>query len=109
MNSKLRDEHIDLLFKAVLTLESVDECYDFFEDLCTIKELKALAQRLVVAKMLTEKKVYSDIVNETGVSTATISRVNRSLYYGNDGYRIIFERLKANKELPDIDAEASEE
>lgn len=109
MNSKLRDEHIDLLFKAILTLESVDECYDFFEDLCTIKELKALAQRLVVAKMLTEKKVYSDIVNETGVSTATISRVNRSLYYGNDGYRIIFERLKANNELPDIDAEASEE
>lgn len=109
MNSKLRDEHIDLLFKAILTLDSVDECYDFFEDLCTIKELKALAQRLVVAKMLTEKKVYSDIVAETGVSTATISRVNRSLYYGNDGYKKIFERLKANNELPDIDTEASEE
>lgn len=109
MNSKLRDEHIDLLFKAILTLESVDECYEFFEDLCTIKEIKALAQRLVVAKMLTEKKVYSDIVAETGVSTATISRVNRSLYYGNDGYKIIFERLEAGDNSKDFDAEASEE
>ena len=71
MNSKIRDENVDFLFEAILTLKSVDECYEFFEDLCTIKEIKAMAQRLVVAKMLTEKCVYSDIVAKTGVSTAT--------------------------------------
>lgn len=91
---KLRDDGMDCLFKAVLTLENIDECYDFFEDICTVKELKSIAQRFVVAKMLTEKRVYSDIVAETGASTATISRVNRSLSYGNDGYQMVFERMK---------------
>lgn len=94
MNPKLKDLNVDYLFKAILTLETVEECYAFFDDLCTISELKALSQRLQVARMLSEQKVYSDIVAETGASTATISRVNRSLNYGSDGYRIVFERLK---------------
>lgn len=94
MNRRLQDENLDFLFKAVLSLENIDECYDFFEDLCTVQELKAISQRLVVAKMLSEKCVYTDIVNETGASTATISRVNRSLQYGCDGYDRIFERIR---------------
>lgn len=98
MNSKLQNENIDFLFKAILELQSLEECYDFFEDLCTIQELKAISQRLVVAKMLSEKSVYTDIVNATGASTATISRVNRSLQYGSDGYDIIFERIRQKEE-----------
>lgn len=94
MNSKLKDPNIDFLFKAILELQTMDECYDFFEDLCTITELKSISQRIVVAHMLSEKRVYSDIVKETGASTAAISRVNRSLNYGNDGYERVFERLK---------------
>ena len=94
MNSKLKDKNLDDLFKAVLCLETVEECYDFFEDLCTVLELKALSQRLQVAKMLNNRHVYSDIVSETGASTATISRVNRSINYGSDGYAIIFDRMK---------------
>ena len=74
-------------------LETREDGYDFFEDLCTVQELKTLSQRLVVAKMLSDKAVYTDIVNETGASTATISRVNRSLQYGSDGYDKIFERI----------------
>ncbi|MGN0544190.1 MAG: YerC/YecD family TrpR-related protein [Acutalibacteraceae bacterium] len=95
MNDKLKDSNIDFLFKAVLALETPEECYAFFEDLCTVTELKALSQRIVVAKMLSEKQVYSEIVNKTGASTATISRVNRSLNYGCDGYEKIFERIDA--------------
>ncbi len=94
MNDKIVNSNIDFLFKAILALETREECYDFFEDLCTVQELKTLAQRLVVAKKLSEKAVYTDIVNETGASTATISRVNRSLQYGCDGYDKIFERIK---------------
>ncbi len=94
MNSKLENKNIDFLFKAILALETREECYNFFEDLCTVQELKTIAQRLVVAKMLSDKCVYTDIVNETGASTATISRVNRSLQYGCDGYDVIFERIK---------------
>ena len=94
MNSKIKDNSVDFLFKSILTLETMQECYDFFEDLCTVPEIKAMAQRLTVAKMLDEKRVYSDIVNETGASTATISRVNRSLQYGCDGYRKAFERVE---------------
>lgn len=98
LNGKLKDSNVDFLFKAILALESVEECYDFFEDLCTVTELKALSQRIVVAKMLSEKQVYSEIVNKTGASTATISRVNRSLNYGCDGYEKIFGRIdKAEK------------
>ena len=91
MNGKLKDSNVDFLFKAVLALENIDECYDFFEDLCTVTELKALSQRIVVAKMLSDKQVYSEIVSKT----ATISRVNRSLNYGCDGYEKIFERIDA--------------
>ena len=94
MNSKLKDSGVDMLFDAILTLKTPEECYAFFEDLCTVPELKAMSQRFVVATMLHDKRVYSDIVNATGASTATISRVNRSLIYGCDGYEMVFERLK---------------
>lgn len=94
MNSKIQDEHTDFLFKAILSLKTVEECYCFFEDLCTVQELKAISQRLVVAKMLSEKRVYSDIVKQTGASTATISRVNRSLTYGSDGYAMVFKNME---------------
>ena len=94
MNSKIKDKNTDGLFEAILSLETIDECYKFFEDLCTVLEIKSLAQRLQVAKMLSEHHVYNDIVSETGASTATISRVNRSLQGGNDGYSIVFDRLK---------------
>ncbi len=82
------------LFRAILTLETVEECADFFGDLCTVQELRAMSQRYQVAVMLKQKKVYSDIVKTTGASTATISRVNRSLAYGNDGYDMVLARLK---------------
>lgn len=94
MESKIRDLNVEFLFQAVLKLESMEECYKFFGDLCTINELRSISQRLVVAKMLDDRKVYSDIVAQTGASTATISRVNRSLNYGSDGYRIVFDRLE---------------
>ena len=103
MNNKLKDENVDFLFKAVLALENTEECYDFFEDLCTVQELKTLSQRIVVAKMLSEKCVYTDIVNKTGASTATISRVNRSLQYGCDGYDKIFERIDGKDEKGEDD------
>ncbi len=93
----LKNEMNDRFFEAVLTLKSVDECYKFFEDVCTIKEIKAFAQRLEVAKMLKAKRLYSDIVAETGASTATISRVNRSLSYGSDGYNIVLRRLEEQR------------
>ncbi|MCI9642527.1 MAG: TrpR-like protein, YerC/YecD [Eubacterium sp.] len=99
MPLKREDKNLEFLFKAILQLEDIDECYDFFEDLCTVQELRSLSQRIVVAKMLSEKSVYTDIVNETGASTATISRVNRSLQYGCDGYDKIFERLKASEDV----------
>ncbi len=94
MNSKIKDDHTDHLFEAILTLKNVEECYNFFEDLCTMQELKAMSQRYEVAKMLSEKQVYSEIVKKTGASTATISRVNRSLIYGSDGYDMVFKRLE---------------
>ncbi len=98
MNPKLKDPSVEFLFKAILSLETMEECYNFFEDLCTVAELKAMSQRLTVAKMLSEKKVYSEIVNETGASTATISRVNRSLNYGCDGYEFVFQRISKKDE-----------
>lgn len=85
---------VDELFDAVLSLQSKEECYSFFEDLCTINELLSLSQRYEVASMLRDKKTYLEIAEKTGASTATISRVNRSLNYGNDGYELVFERLK---------------
>ncbi len=98
MEKKLKDKNTDLFFDAILHLETIDECYDFFEDLCTVNELKSISQRIVVAKMLREKKVYSEIVDETGASTATVSRVNRSLQYGCGGYDLIFDRMNGEKE-----------
>lgn len=97
MNAKLKDKAMDNLFEAILCLRNKEECYDFFEDICTVLELKSISQRFQVAKMLNEHHVYSEIVEATGASTATISRVNRSLNYGSDGYRIVFERMKENK------------
>ncbi len=94
MNSKIKDELTDRLFEAILLLRNEEECYNFFEDICTISELKALAQRLEVAKMLKLGKTYTEISEFTGASTATISRVNRSLNYGADGYKMILERLE---------------
>lgn len=89
----IKNEMLDHLFQAVLTLNNVEECYKFFEDICTYKELEAFAQRLEVAKMLRDKQVYTDIVAQTGASTATISRVNRALKYGEGGYAIALDRL----------------
>lgn len=92
--NKLKCESVDDFFDAVLTLKNREECYKFFSDVCTAKEVKAIAQRFTVAKMLRDKKVYTEIVAKTGASTATISRVNRSLEESNNGYDIVFERLE---------------
>ena len=97
MNSKLKDAGMDELFRGILALDSLEECYNFFEDLCTINELRAMEQRFEVARMLDRGQIYSDIVRETGASTATISRVNRSLNYGNDGYDMVFSRIQEQK------------
>ena len=93
MNDKLKSERLDHLFKAVLCLENIEECYDFFDDLCTVSEIKAMGQRFHVASMLKKGCQYSEIVAETGASTATISRVNRCLTYGADGYVTALKRL----------------
>ena len=87
MNRKLKDEDMDILFRGILKLQTVEDCYDFFEDLCTVNELLSLSQRFEVAAMLRDHKTYLDIAEKTGASTATISRMNRSLNYGNDGLR----------------------
>ena len=94
MVKKLRTESVDHLFDAILNLQNREECYTFFEDICTVNELFSLSQRFEVAYMLREEKTYLDIAEKTGASTATISRVNRSLNYGNDGYDMDFERMK---------------
>jgi len=94
MNKKIKTPAVEQLFEAVLCLNNVEECFEFFEDICTINELLSLAQRFEVARMLREKKTYLDIAEQTGASTATISRVNRSLIYGNDGYDMVIERMK---------------
>jgi TrpR-related protein YerC/YecD len=94
MNSKIRDKSTDKLFEAVLKLKSAEECYAFFEDICTISEIKSLAQRLEVAFMLDAGKTYADISHETGASPVTISRVSRALTYGADGYKLILDRFK---------------
>ena len=94
MSKKIRTEAVDHLFEAILCLKDKEECYTFFEDVCTINELLYLSQRYEVAKMLREKRTYLDIAESTGASTATISRVNRSLNYGSDGYDMVFKRMK---------------
>lgn len=97
MSDKIRDEQTDNLFRAVLSLNTIDECYAFFEDLCTVSELREMAKRLTAARMLNNNYIYSDISDKTGLSTATISRVNRCLKYGNDGYAEILRRLDRKK------------
>ena len=100
MNNRLKDESLDSLFEAILTLQNKEECFSIFRDLCTAPELKTMSQRFHVAKMLSEHRVYSDIVEETGASTATISRVNRSLsedYDSCGGYALVFSRLEEKK------------
>lgn len=92
--SKFKRADIDELFDAILLLEDHEDCYRFFEDVCTINELHAIAQRLQVAKLLSEKKTYSEIEELTNASTATISRINKCLVYGSEGYQRILERMK---------------
>lgn len=94
---KLKNKDVDALFEAILSLETVEECYSFFEDACTVKEIIEIAQRLKAAKMLKNGVNYADISKETGMSTATISRVNKCLEYGNGGYNIVIDRLSEDK------------
>ncbi len=93
MGKTIRTDAVKDLFEAILTLENVDECFNFFEDVCTVNEVLSIAQRFAVAKMLKENKTYLEVAKETGASTATISRVNRSLNYGNDGYDMVLARM----------------
>ena len=104
MNKKIKTEAVDHLFDAILTLKTPDECYKFFEDVCTINE--PLSQRYEVAKMLREGKTYLEIAEKTGASTATISRVNRSLNYGSDGYDMVFARLTGGTQADKGDNES---
>ncbi|ERL25542.1 YerC/YecD family TrpR-related protein [Mitsuokella sp. oral taxon 131] len=97
VNPRLKDELNDQLCQAMLSLETQEECYAFFEDVCTIGELKAMAQRLEVARMLRAGSTYDMIVERTGASTATISRVKRCLNYGADGYRIVLDRIDSTE------------
>lgn len=94
MGKTIRTEAVDSLFDAIMCLENKEECYTFFEDICTVNELLSLSQRFEVAKMLREQRTYLEIAEKTGASTATISRVNRSLNYGNDGYDMVFKRME---------------
>lgn len=94
MNDKLKTKAVDNLFDSILKLKTRDECYDFFEDLCTISEILSMAQRMEVANLLSNGMKYQEIAKETGASTATVSRVNRSLKYGNDGYELVIRRMK---------------
>ena len=93
MDGRIKDKFTDQLFKAILLLQDEEECYQFFEDICTINEIKSIAQRLEVAKMLKEGATYEEIAKLTGASTATISRVKRCLNYGADGYKMVLQRL----------------
>ena len=98
MNKKIQTQAVDQLFDAILSLQNKKECYDFFEDLCTVNELLSLSQRFEVASMLVEHKTYLEIAEKTGASTATISRVNRALNYGSDGYDLALGRIKPQVE-----------
>jgi TrpR-related protein YerC/YecD len=95
--NKLRGKELDQLFQAVLSLKDLEECYRFFDDLCTINEIQSLAQRLDVARMLRDGNTYHKIETETGASTATISRVKRCLNFGNDTYEMVLERVQSEK------------
>ncbi len=106
MSKNIRNTSVDYLFDAVLSLQDKEECYRFFEDICTVNELLSLSQRFEVASMLRSKRTYLEIADRTGASTATISRVNRSLNYGNDGYDMVFKRIPA---LPEQSQKAEKE
>ena len=97
MSKKIRTKEVDHLFDAILTLKNKEECYTFFEDVCTVNELLSISQRFEVALMLRQGRTYLDISEDTGASTATISRVNRLLNYGNDGYDMALDRMKGKK------------
>lgn len=94
MSKKIRTPEVEQLFTAILKLKDTEECFEFFEDLCTVNELLSLSQRFEVARMLREQRTYLEIAEKTGASTATISRVNRSLNYGNDGYDMVMKRIE---------------
>ncbi len=94
---KLHTKEVDNLFRGILTLKSVDECYKFFEDICTVKELLEIAQRLKAAKMLKDGENYSEVCRRTGMSTATVSRVNKCLEYGMGGYELVLDRMEAEE------------
>src|SRR5690625_1108738 len=95
--NKLRGKELDQLFKAILSLKNLEECYEFFDDLCTINEIQSMSQRLDVARMLQKGYTYQRIESKTGASTATISRVKRCLNYGNDGYKMTLDRIYKNE------------
>lgn len=97
MSDKIRTDAMNHLFEAVLSLQSIEECYSFFEDICTINELLTMSQRLEVAGMLRQQNTYVEITEKTGASTTTIGRVNRSLHYGKDGYELVLQRLEENR------------
>ena len=97
MNENLKSPLVNNLFRAVLSLESIEECYDFFEDLCTVAEINEMAKRIAAAHMLSEGRKYTEIAEDTGLSTATISRVNRCLKYGSDGYARALSRIEYEK------------
>ncbi len=94
MAKNFRDSKTDFLFEGILQLKTLDECYAFFEDLCTVSEITEMSKRLHAARMLTENSVYTEVTEQTGLSTATISRVNRCLKYGTDGYKTVLDRMK---------------
>lgn len=96
--SKIRNEQTDFLMDAILALETREEAYRFFEDICTIAEVRSIAQRIEVAALLRNKETYQDIVHKTGASSATISRVNRALLYGADGYNCVLDRLSGEED-----------
>ena len=98
--SKLRSKEADLLFEAILSLRDTQECYCFFEDICTIKELQSMVQRFQVACQLDAGKNYNEVYEDTGVSSATICRVNKCLHYGSGGYRIALDRMKKDGGIP---------
>ena len=98
MSKDIRTDAVDRLFEAILTLQDKEECYTFFQDVCTVNEILSLSQRFEVARMLRESKTYLEIAEKTGASTATISRVNRSLNYGCDGYDMVFARMQSRKD-----------
>ena len=97
MGKTIKTEAVEELFEAILTLKDTDECTKFFEDICTVNEVLSIAQRFAVAKMLKENHTYLEVAEKTGASTATISRVNRSLNYGNDSYTMVLERMKGTQ------------